>query len=654
MKWHGWAAVVGLIAVIALVVACGGGGGGGGGNATVTISGTLDDGAGKPGAVEGGLPSYASAFEGFTVAAVGTDGETYTDAADSNGEFSVSVPAGNSYILSLLDGDGDFVASLIFDVGAGSGNLLELATAGALELGSITVSGNVASLADESVIADYIEDVTLSDEDADGVPDGLDDDYVPGDGLDGNDYDNDGVANNQDIDRDGDGIPNVYDDDDNNDGVAEEEDPVDPDATDTTAPTVVITSPTEGATVSGDVTVSGTASDDVAVFRVLVSVNGGEEEWATGTSEWTCRVSGFDESGQYTISVRARDAAGNVSDTVSVTVNVAAGWYALGQVTDTEASQAAIASDGTTLVVFYRYYRASLDIDEGILKKWYGPSWSTQASLTNECHDPDVAILGDLGAASWYDDGWDGEFATNANGPWVTMGLGGLVNHYGMTVAVTKGRAYVTYASRHSDGMPANYMMLHIKSPVGTTGEQDELDGGWSVPLADVGTDPAITGDTSHSYTVFQQQGWLYVMRDTDDFGPAFRVNSQPSDPEIVMYQGVPTVVWTENAGVNLYVAQWNGVDNWVLLGHGVADTGYYHSVRVAASGDDLYVAYEHVTTPSTIVVEHYDGTEWSAFEDQLEEGTGNIATVDIAVHGGQPVVCFVEAKELKVLKYRP
>ena len=85
-----------------------------------------------------------------------------------------------------------------------------------------------------------------------------------------------------------------------------------------------------------------------------------------------------------------------------------------------------------------------------------------------------------------------------------------------------------------------------------------------------------------------------------------------------------------------------------------MAATGYFDEVRIAASGSGLYVAYEHVTTPSTIVVDMFDGTDWSTIEEQLEEGTGNIATVDVAVHGGQPVVCFVEANELKVLKYRP
>ena len=73
MRWNGIAALGCLSLVILFVVACGGGGGGGGSSntgdgtpTTITISGTLGAGSGKPIVSEGGLPSYASSYENYT------------------------------------------------------------------------------------------------------------------------------------------------------------------------------------------------------------------------------------------------------------------------------------------------------------------------------------------------------------------------------------------------------------------------------------------------------------------------------------------------------------------------------------------------------------------------------------------------------------
>ena len=83
---------------------------------------------------------------------------------------------------------------------------------------------------------------------------------------------------------------------------------------DTTAPSVAITSPDSGSTVRGSVTVSGTASDNVAVNRVEVQVDDGAFQLATGTGSWSFS---FDSAafadGSHSIRARAADAAGNLS-----------------------------------------------------------------------------------------------------------------------------------------------------------------------------------------------------------------------------------------------------------------------------------------------------------------------------------------------------
>jgi Big-like domain-containing protein/galactose oxidase-like protein len=92
---------------------------------------------------------------------------------------------------------------------------------------------------------------------------------------------------------------------------------------DTTPPTVSITAPVSAATVSGSITVSATASDNVGVVGVqfqLDGVNlGAEDTAAPYSTTWdTTKVT----NGAHTLSAIARDAAGNkTTASVSVTVS---------------------------------------------------------------------------------------------------------------------------------------------------------------------------------------------------------------------------------------------------------------------------------------------------------------------------------------------
>jgi glutamine amidotransferase PdxT len=93
---------------------------------------------------------------------------------------------------------------------------------------------------------------------------------------------------------------------------------------DTTAPTVSITSPTAGQTVSGSATLTASATDNVKVVGVQFLVDGaayGSEVTAAPYSlAWTTTSV---SNGSHSISATARDAAGNrkTSSTVSVTVS---------------------------------------------------------------------------------------------------------------------------------------------------------------------------------------------------------------------------------------------------------------------------------------------------------------------------------------------
>jgi hypothetical protein len=94
---------------------------------------------------------------------------------------------------------------------------------------------------------------------------------------------------------------------------------------DGTAPNVAITSPANGATVSGMVSVSGTASDNAGLSKVEVRVDGGTLASATGTSSWSYSLNTASLSNSsHTITALATDTSSNVK-TTSIAVNVSNG-----------------------------------------------------------------------------------------------------------------------------------------------------------------------------------------------------------------------------------------------------------------------------------------------------------------------------------------
>ncbi len=92
---------------------------------------------------------------------------------------------------------------------------------------------------------------------------------------------------------------------------------------DTQKPTVHITSPANGASVTtNSVAVQGTASDNVGVVAVYCQVDGGSWSTAQGTDNWSFQASL--SPGSNVIEAYAADAAGNLSTTDKVSVTYAA------------------------------------------------------------------------------------------------------------------------------------------------------------------------------------------------------------------------------------------------------------------------------------------------------------------------------------------
>jgi len=90
------------------------------------------------------------------------------------------------------------------------------------------------------------------------------------------------------------------------------------------APTVSISSPANGSTVSGTVSVSGVASDGLTISSVQLSVDGGAFANASGTTSWSTSLNTNSLSnGTHSLSAKVNDSAGNsaTSSLVDISVN---------------------------------------------------------------------------------------------------------------------------------------------------------------------------------------------------------------------------------------------------------------------------------------------------------------------------------------------
>ena len=101
--------------------------------------------------------------------------------------------------------------------------------------------------------------------------------------------------------------------------------PVVPSTPDTEAPSAAVTAPTPGTTVSGTVTVSATATDNIGVAGVQFTLNdanlGNEDTTSPFSIQWN--TTGL-APGSYTLKARARDAAGNQGTSSGINVVVSA------------------------------------------------------------------------------------------------------------------------------------------------------------------------------------------------------------------------------------------------------------------------------------------------------------------------------------------
>jgi len=91
--------------------------------------------------------------------------------------------------------------------------------------------------------------------------------------------------------------------------------------TDAVPPTVFVQTPGSSLTVTGDLTITGTAADNASVQKVEVRINGGGWITATGTTTWSYSIDTRNFlNGSHSIAARSLDSSGNLSSNAAVTV----------------------------------------------------------------------------------------------------------------------------------------------------------------------------------------------------------------------------------------------------------------------------------------------------------------------------------------------
>ncbi len=192
---------------------------------------------------------------------------------------------------------------------------------------------------------------------------------------------------------------------------------------DTTPPTVSLTSPTEGSEVTGSVTVSADAADNVGVVGVQFLLDGAnlgaEDTDAPYTMEWDSATAA---NGPHTLTALARDAAGNTaSSEVSVTV-VPLGdncpcsiWDdtdtpATASVNDVQAIEVGVKfqSDIDGYITGVRFYKGSLNTGTHI-----GNLWSSDGTLLG------TATFVDETDSGWQQVSFDAPVSVAANTTYV-------------------------------------------------------------------------------------------------------------------------------------------------------------------------------------------------------------------------------------------
>lgn len=211
----------------------------------------------------GAAVKATTAASGYSVVIVNNaSNKTYHTTSDSEGAFSLEVPPGSSYLLSLIN-DGSYLGPTVFD-GSGSEVNTAITPSSNTDLGAITVD-TTNGYGRTSTAPDCVN-IEVTAAATDGRPVGA--------GNDGKTQQN-GITNRTDSDEDRDGVPNIFDADEDNDGIRNG-------IASTPSGATVVSDVVETASMSSNIwadhNTSSEAKDLIALWLYVTPVSGQESQ----------------------------------------------------------------------------------------------------------------------------------------------------------------------------------------------------------------------------------------------------------------------------------------------------------------------------------------------------------------------------------------
>lgn len=173
-------------------------------SASITLSGTLSTGT----ISSAGIKASAAAAEYLVVAVDNASGKTYYAETDSSGSFSLSVPEGVSYEVSLVNSDSEYFGPVVMAGDTSSSEVvMGITPSSDTDLGAVVVDA-AKGMAQPSTAPSGLNTDDKATATA-GVPAGA--------GSDGKEATSTATRDTKDMDRDG--IPDIFDADEDGDGI---------------------------------------------------------------------------------------------------------------------------------------------------------------------------------------------------------------------------------------------------------------------------------------------------------------------------------------------------------------------------------------------------------------------------------------------------
>lgn len=387
---------------------------------------------------------------------------------------------------------------------------------------------------------------------------------------------------------------------------------------DTVPPTTAITAPAAGATVSGTVSITGSASDNVGVTRVEFYVDATLLSTSTASPYSASWNTSSATNASHSLTSKAYDAAGNVGSSGAVTVTVSntsggslvngnfesgslAGWTSAGT---TSISTAAHSGTFAAMVGG----TAPTNGDSSLAQTFTAPTGSNSVSFWYNVHCPDT-ITYDWATATLTDNGTGttstvvAKVCSNTN-TWVQA-----------TASVSAGRSYTLKLVSHDDNYSADpTFVLYDDVVLGTTttpsgvvngGFETGSLSGWTAVGSALATTPG------HSGTYAARLGSTVATNGDSSLSQTFTAPAATTAlsfwysvqcPDTVTYDWATATLKDNTTAVTTTVlartcsstGAWTQVNAAVTAGHSYTLTLTSHDDNF--SGDPTYTSYDDVT----------------------------------------------------------